>query len=175
MERFGELEKKIAERLKGLIYKIHIASSFVDRDDLYQEAICHLWLRFKRGELEDKNESYILKSCYFHLKNFQRTHLEKFNLINPAKESEDENEAMDPLEFISEERDNFNYLNAKILVSDIQNNGLTKRERAVFNLLFEGLTVREIGIRLGISHVRVIKIESHIKGKYEKKFKELPK
>ena len=172
---FEELVKKISEKLRGLIYNIHFASSFLDREDLFQEAICHLWLRFRRGELVDKNESYILKSCYFHLKNFQRTHLEKFNLVNPAKESEDENETMDPLEFISEERDNFNYLNAKILVSDIQNNGLTKREREVFNLLLQGLTVREISRCLKISHVRVIKIESHIKGKYEKKFKELPK
>jgi RNA polymerase sigma factor (sigma-70 family) len=175
MERFEELTGRISAKLRGLIYKIRFASSFVDEDDLYQEAVSHLWQRFRRGELGDKNESYILKSCYFHLKNYQRTELERFAIARPLEKDQEEEDAADPLEFIPQEGDTLEYLNARVLVHDIQNNGLTKREKEVFNLLLEGLTVREVGNRLGISHVRVVKIESHIRDKYKNRFQELPK
>ena len=45
------------------------------------------------------------------------------------------------------------------------NNGLTPREKEVFILALEGLTVREIGDRLGVSHVRVVKLRANIKEK----------
>jgi len=175
MERFDDLIKRVSEKLKGLIYKIHYASSFIDQDDLYQEAVCHLWQRFERQELSDKNESYILKSCYFHLKNFQRTQTEKFSILRPTEEGEENDECIEPLGLVADKKDNLNYLNARVLVSDIQNNGLTKREKEVFSLMLAGLNVREIAGRIGVSHVRVVKIKARIREKYENKFRELPK
>jgi len=57
---------------------------------------------------------------------------------------------------------------SKMLIEKINNNGLTKREKEVFNLGLEGLTTREIGGRLGISHVMVVKLKGKIRDKCEK-------
>ena len=42
---------------------------------------------------------------------------------------------------------------------------LTEREKEVVFLSIDGLTVREIGVKLNISHVMVIKIKNNIKRK----------
>ena len=42
---------------------------------------------------------------------------------------------------------------------------LTDRERYVFGLYLQGLTTREIGNRLNVSHVMVVKIEKRISEK----------
>ena len=60
------------------------------------------------------------------------------------------------------------YLDRKITISDIKNNGFTKREKEVFSLLLEGYTVREAGDRLGISHVMVVKLKKNLIRKWQK-------
>jgi RNA polymerase sigma factor (sigma-70 family) len=42
---------------------------------------------------------------------------------------------------------------------------LNEREKVVFRLYLDGLTTRDIGTRLGISHVMVVKIKKKIKEK----------
>jgi DNA-directed RNA polymerase specialized sigma subunit len=59
----------------------------------------------------------------------------------------------------------FDFVNTKLVIERINNNGLTTREKEVFNLSLEGLTTREMGERLGISHVMVVKLKSRIKEK----------
>ncbi|MDD4899076.1 MAG: LuxR C-terminal-related transcriptional regulator [Candidatus Omnitrophica bacterium] len=72
-----------------------------------------------------------------------------------------------------DQRDYLDYLDSKIFVEKMQNNGLTKKEKAILPLCLEGLTTRQIGKRLGISHVMVVKLKSHIREKYRHIFQEL--
>ena len=54
-----------------------------------------------------------------------------------------------------------------LLVQDVEN-VLNKREKKVLFLSLEGLTKREIGKRLGVSHVMVMKIEKGLRTKCER-------
>lgn len=45
----------------------------------------------------------------------------------------------------------------EIVMDEIKNNGFSEKEKAVFFLLSEGRTSREVGKRLDISHVMVLK------------------
>jgi DNA-binding NarL/FixJ family response regulator len=56
------------------------------------------------------------------------------------------------------------FLDADLLTGDIQRL-LTQREKEIFHLSLEGLSIREIGRRLGISHAMIIKIEKRIRNK----------
>ena len=46
---------------------------------------------------------------------------------------------------------------------------MTRREKDVIELLAQGDTLRDIGKRLGISHVRVLKIRENISGKFARR------
>ena len=161
---------RISHTLKRIAYKLGTRFCLFDNEDLYQEALVHLWLKFKEGELADKTDSYILQGCYFHLKNYMRKHYEKFNLVSLDKLPNAQGETMELDNILNlESRESASELiNCNLLTERINNDGLTKREKEVFHLALEGLTAREIGARLGISHVRVIKLRSRIKEKSRK-------
>jgi len=57
------------------------------------------------------------------------------------------------------------YLDGILEIEEIQK-VMTGREREVLLLCLEGMTTREIGKLLGISHVSVVKTRSRIKEKY---------
>ena len=69
---FEELVERISSGLKGITHRLDGCYSFVDEDDLYQESLLNLWIRWQKNELGNKTESYILQSCYFYLKNYLR-------------------------------------------------------------------------------------------------------
>ena len=52
-----------------------------------------------------------------------------------------------------------------MIVEVIQNNGLTGREKALLPFFAEGLTLRQIGKKIGVSHVAVLKIREAIRKK----------
>lgn len=164
-----ELLNRISPKLKRIACRLNCRLTFFNEEDLYQEALIHLWSSSNRGELADKTDSYILQGCYFHLKNYIRTHKEKAILVSleAARGKED---SFDLEEVLCQEMDNSGRtsLHYKMLVETIQNNGLTKREKEVFSLSLKGLTTREIGQRLGISHVRVVKLRGSIREKSRK-------
>jgi len=167
---FGELIKRISPTLKRITYKLNGHFSFFNNEDLYQEALIHLWLDFKEGKLRDKTDSYMLQGCYFHLKNYIRKNYDKTNLISLEKLTNKEGEDFD-LDNVLSLKDSescFEVIHCKMLIEQINNNGLTKREKEVFCLALEGLTTREIGSRLGISHVRVVKLKGKIREKSRK-------
>jgi len=171
MKEFEGLTKQMTSHLKKMSKDLagNLKTDFIDAEDIFQEALVYLWMEFKNGRLKDKNKSYILKGCYFYLKNFLRkvdnhqiTFLSLFSLISDEGETTLEEVLYD--DFSLEED-----LNTKFLIEKIRNNGLTKREKEVFELLLEGYTTRQIGKKLKISHVRVIRIYKNIGKKYKEK------
>jgi len=166
---FEEVVKRISPKLKGIVHKLNGRFTFFNEDDLYQEALVHLWIDYKEGRLVDKNDSYILQGCYYHLKNHIRKTQDKVCLINMHTYTDDEEEvAVERILSLEDPKLYFEDISSKILIEEILNDGLTKREKEVFCLALEGLTTREIGSRLGISHVRVVKLKGRIKDKCRK-------
>lgn len=168
---FEELVKKLTPKLKGITYRLKGYSGYFDEEDLYQEALIHLFNDFNCGKLSDKTDSYILQGCFFHLKNYLRTHFDRAKFIELSEAATEEENVLAVFErfFATRTEDSPAELtHCSLLLETINNNGLTAREKDVFNLAFEGLTTREIGGRLGISHVRVIKLRKSIAEKCRK-------
>jgi RNA polymerase sigma factor (sigma-70 family) len=171
MVTFEELIKRLAQKLKGIAYKVHWAGYYFNNEDLYQEALLHLWNEYNAGTLTDKTDSYILQGCYFHLKNYMRTALDKVRPMSlDCPVSPDRESRLDSLAIPGEGTvdDYFASLHARMLVDVIYNNGLNDKEKKLLPLFAEGLSTREIGKRAGISHVRVIKMRRDIEKKCRK-------
>jgi len=164
---FEELVKRISPKLKRITYKLNGHFSFFNEEDLYQEALLHLWQDFCLGKLDNKTDSYILQGCYFHLKNYIRKTRDKSNLVSLNAMIEEEGSNLEEILCLENSKSCLADLENKILIQEIQNNGLTQREKEIFCLSLEGLTTREIGKKLGISHVMVIKIKKKLHMKLE--------
>ena len=170
---FEGLAGKLSPTVKRIAYKLNGRYRSFSHDDLYQEAMLHLWNNFKADKLSDKTDSYILQGCYFHLKNYIRKINERPNVISldtivNAEEGTKLEEVLS-LDVIGVE-DRRKYLHAKLLVESMNNNGFDSREKKVLIFLAEGLTTRDMGKRLGVSHVSVVKMIKRIK---EKSFKHI--
>lgn len=170
-DTFMQLIDKFRPALKRLSARNRFLG-FIDKDDLYQEAVINLWNRFKEGQLENKTSSYIARGCYFHIQNYIRTHKVRNNILSleaPIAFGEEESFCLKDI-IRDENQDALAQLNCRFIVDDIMNNGLTKREKDVFRLLYAGLNFREVAKKLGISHVRVVKLKQNIRDKYRGKF-----
>ncbi len=166
---FEQLVKKISPKLKGITHKLNGRFTFFNDDDLFQEALLHLWLDYESGKLGDKTDSYILQGCYFHLKNYIRIVQDKSRLVSIDAPINEENPDLGCYEsYLEDPKPCRDDTSRKMLVEDILNDGLTKREKEVFSFYLEGLTTREIGEKLGVSHVRVVKLQKKIKIKCQK-------
>ena len=171
MVTFEELIKRLSPKLKGIAYKAHWAGYYFNNDDLYQEALLHLWNEYNAGTLSDKTDSYILQGCYFHLKNYMRTALDKIRPVSLDGQAPFGSESRTGYLSLPGEGstdDYFASLHARRLVDVIYNNGLSDKEKKLLPLFSEGLSTREIGKRVGISHVRVIKMRRDIEKKCRK-------
>jgi len=168
---FEGLARRISPTLKRITYRLNGHFSFFNDEDLFQEAMIHLWEDFQKGKLQDKTDSYILQGCYFHLKNYLRK-------VRPKRRSvslellinDDDGRSLEESLLLKREdsQNIIDYLNNKLLVETIRNNGFTKREKNILSFYSKGLTTRAIGERLGVSHVRVIKLMYRIKDKCKK-------
>jgi RNA polymerase sigma factor (sigma-70 family) len=151
--------------LKRITKKLNGNHSFFDDDDLYQEALCRLWINYCEGILCDKTDSYILQGCYFHLRNYLRKTKDSTILVSlnaPVGESGTELE-----ELMSVDEDSYySYLESKLQFEAAEKQYLTEREKSVLMFSLEGMSMREIGAKMGISHVMVLKIRNRIKDKY---------
>lgn len=167
---FEILVRTLSPKLKGIAYRLNHSFTFFDEEDLYQEALLHLWEEFRAGTLSDKTTSYILQGCYFYLKNYIRTHKDKIIPLSIDVSSPgDEENSKEPLVLKDDNPQRyFDYLNDKLLAELIRNNGLTQCEKELLPFFAQGLTTREIGKRIGISHVRIVKIRKGIRRKCEK-------
>jgi len=154
--------KRLTPKLRAIAFKLNRGFSSMDQEDLFQEAVVFLWKNFNRGAFAGKTESYILQGCYFYLQNHIRTSKDRFNRVclDDAQETVD---LPDP-----SHEDFIERLNNRLLADVICNNGLTDREKRLLPLFAQGLTTRQIGARVGLSHVRVVKMKKVIGDKCRK-------
>lgn len=171
---YEELVKKISPVLKRITYRLNGHFASFNHDDLYQEALIRLWDDFRAGKLSDKTDSYILQGCYFHLKNYIRKARAKYPVISlDAQLNEGQDNVLLEEMLLKAQRhcpSCLDWLHDKLLAETIRNNGLTMREKEIVGFYAEGMTTRQIGSRLGISHVMVVKLTVRIRekcGKYK--------
>lgn len=161
---FENLAKRISPTIKRIAHKMNGHYTFFNDEDLYQEAMLHLWIDYKKGVLGDKTDSYILQGCYYHLKNYIRKTKDNtifVSLSSPIGEDGTLMEDILQLNDIDEQA----CLDSKIDIEAAEDKYLTKREKQVLCYFMEGMSMREIGRKIGISHVMVLKIRNKIKDK----------
>jgi RNA polymerase sigma factor (sigma-70 family) len=164
---FEEILKKISPTLKRITHRLNGHFSFFDENDLFQEALEHLWISYQKGVLNDKTDSYVLQGCYFYLKNYLRKTLDKSKLISLYQLINEEGVALEEV-LAADSKPMFEEMDSDILIRMANTTGLTEREKEVLSLSLEGMTTREIGQKLGMSHVMAVKIKSKIRIKCEK-------
>jgi len=164
---FEVLAKRISPTLKRITHKLNGHYTFFDDEDLYQEALMHLWDGFGQGSLKDKTDSYILQGCYYHLKNYIRKTQDNVTLISLTAPIGEDGRTMEE-SLPADEKSLSEYLDSKLQLEMAEEKYLTEREKQVLSLLMDGMSMREVGSKLGISHVMVLKIRNRIKEKYGK-------
>lgn len=162
---FENLMTRISPTLKRITHRLNGHHAFFNDEDLFQEALIHLWVHYREGSLSDKTDSYILQGCYFHLKNYLRKVQEKAIVLSLSTGTGEDGVRIE--EFLAADGTTaFDYLESRMEVEAREEKYLTDREKTILSLLFEGMSMREIGAKLGISHVMVLKIRNKIKDKY---------
>jgi len=163
---FEGLVKKVAPKLRAIARKLDGRYTPFDDDDLYQEALLSLWEKYNKNQLSDKTDSYILQGCLFFLKNHIRKVYKKIDSVSVSLSAViNENEGT--LEDVLASRHPAaasSSLDSDLLLEDIYEK-LSEKEKQIVGLCLDDLTIREIGRRLGISHVMVLKIKNKIKDK----------
>ncbi len=162
---FEHLIRRISPTLKRITHRLNGHHSFFDDEDLYQEALIHLWLHYEDGSLSDKTDSYILQGCYFHLRNYLRKVQDKVHILSINTGIGDDGTKLEDILTI-DGITTFDYLESKIDIEAREEKYLTEREKKTLSFIMEGMSMREIGAKLGISHVMVLKIRNKIKEKY---------
>jgi RNA polymerase sigma factor (sigma-70 family) len=159
---FETLMTRLTPTLRRISHRLNGHFTFFNDDDLCQEALVHLWVMFRENRLSDKTDSYILQGCYYHLKNHIRTSMDK---VRPASLEEPIDDDGTMLEEIvaSSDPSQAEQLSDKTLYEEALKSGLTEREINILDMCRDGLTTREIGDKLGISHVAVVKIQKRIR------------
>jgi RNA polymerase sigma factor (sigma-70 family) len=160
------LVRRISPTLKRIAKKLDGRFSFIDDADLYQEALVHLWIHFNEGKLADKTDSYILQGCYFHLRNVIRKIHDNGTFISLSTVNEEDGTPLEEV-LLPKDMSSFDYIEGRMQVDAIEACGMTEREKSVLESCMEGMTTREIGKKMGISHVSVVKIRNKIKMKYQ--------
>jgi len=167
MADFNELTNRISGKLSGIVRRLDVRKSYFDYDDLYQEAMCSLWVKWNAGELADKTDSYILQGCMFHLKNYIRCAYKKMDTLTvraSASNTIDGETSAEEFITVHSEDKNFAFFMVDLKIEEIERY-LEGRELEVFRLSLEEMTTREIGSRIGVSHAMVVKIEKRIRSK----------
>ncbi len=121
---------------------------------------------FQRGLLDDKTDSYILQGCYFHLKNYIRKSQDSATMLSLNSILEEDGPHLEEI-LIADDLASYDRVETLLQIEAI-GSGISQRERDVLFFCLEGMTMREIGKKMGISHVSVVKIRNKIKERYQK-------
>jgi len=162
---FEELIKRISPKLKGIVYKIHGAFHSFSQEDLYQEAVLQLWVDYNNGKLSDKTDSYVLQGCYFYLKNHIRTLQDKTSLMSVNMPMDEGNAQLQDILSSKEGAPVDEGPDMDTLMERVFKDELSRKEKEITFFYLQGWTTREIGQRLGISHVSIVKLEEKIREK----------
>jgi RNA polymerase sigma factor (sigma-70 family) len=164
-DNFEEWLAYLSQPLKRLAHRFGSRSSACDASDLYQEMVIFLWKSFEEGKFQNCKAGYLIKGCEFHLRNTLRkwTHHEVVSLEEPINEEGDtlKDCVADPV-CLSRN------LEVQLTIDEILSNGYSPMVKRVFALLLQGLTTREVGARVGVSHVRVVKLKQELIREYQK-------
>jgi len=167
LKTFEEIVDEFSARIRYLANRTYIQSQSIGKEDIYQEMLYHLWERWRRSELEDKTDSYIVRSCYFHIKNYLRRFSDKKNIISLNTTIGEGPETLENL--IPDTQPLINQrVDDVLFIQGMKDKELSRRENEVAELLGQGHTLREIGAKLGISHVAVLKIKNKMGKKFRK-------
>jgi RNA polymerase sigma factor (sigma-70 family) len=163
---FEGLVKKIDPKIKAIAARLDGKYTSFSEDDLYQQAVMCLWKKFNDNTLEDKTESYIVQGCSFDMRNHIRTNFKgvdrkSISAFSPINEEGDYLLDVLPAKGADTLEETYD---VKMTLKDIRKI-LSSREKIVLERSAEGLTTREIGSELGISHVMVVKIKKKIRNK----------
>lgn len=153
------LVDRLAPALWRMSQKVARKGGGADPEDLYQEGLLWLWEGHRRGAWRDRPEPYILGGCRFHLQNRRRMEAIRRRREVPLPAAGDP-PSPDPADGIDR----------RLLVGEMLSNGLRPAEKQVLRLRYEGLTVREVGDRMGLSHVRVVKLQGSIRAKWQGRY-----
>jgi RNA polymerase sigma factor (sigma-70 family) len=162
---FEELVQRINPTLKRITKKLNGHFTFFNDEDLYQEALANLWVRYNEGVLHDKTDSYILQGCYYYLRNHLRKVHEDAVFVSLDSPMNEEGLKLEDILSLKDQP-SFDELESNIDIEDAADRWLTERERQILVYLLEGMSMREIGIKFSISHVMVLKIRNRIREKY---------
>lgn len=165
---FEDLVKNLSGTLKKITHKLNGRFTFFNDEDLFQEALLRLWLDFKEGKLDDKTDSYILQGCFFHLKNYIRKVKDKICVVSIDALVEEEKSGLEEIISLKAYNYRFEKSGGFDLSQEISGLGLTQREKDIISFSDKGFTVRQIGEKLGISHVMVVKLRKGIQEKCAK-------
>jgi DNA-directed RNA polymerase specialized sigma24 family protein len=130
------------------------------QEDLFQEALIHLWLQEERRPGQTK--SWYLQNCQYYLRNY----LARGKSVDSLKRGR-LGRALDsqPAEDLDMESPHGGGVFATVSAKDIVgllNGRLSSREREILACLSLGFGAREIARRLGISHPAVVKHRQRI-------------
>jgi RNA polymerase sigma factor (sigma-70 family) len=143
--------------LRGMVRRLTTQRAL--EEDLIQEAIIHLWLREK--EYPGQNQSWYIQSCRLYLQNYLRkgrsvdagNHRHAASLLILQEDQKDLELGVDDTLL--------SLVCARDLLAELSK-WLTPIEKEVLNLSNGGLSAREIGARLDLSHTSVIRHRRNI-------------
>lgn len=164
---FEALLVRLSPTLKRITRRLNGHFSCIDDQDLFQEAVLHLWTCFTSGDLADKTDSYVLQGCYYHLKNYIRKAQDNEILVSLSGMSEDDGSNLEET-LAADDVSLHDKVEGRLQMAAIVESGMSEREKDVLLFSLEGMTTREIGLRLGVSHVSVVKTRNKLKERYEK-------
>jgi len=160
-----ELIERITPKLKAITYKINGSCRSLSKEDLFQEAVLHLLVEYNNGKLSDKTDSYVLQGCYFYLKNYIRTIQNKTSLMSLNMPMDEDLTKLQDVLSLETEASNNEGPDKDALMQEVFEKELNRKEKEIFFFYLQGWTTREIGERLGISHVSVVQMEKKIREK----------
>ena len=162
---FETFIKRLEPKLKAISHKVNIRYTFCDEDDFLQEARLFLWQGYSRGEVQDKTDSYVLQSVYYFLRNYIRKSCKSVDQASVSMNYEIDDKGTELGETMSAGTTGIDDSVEIFMLLDRTEEKFNDSEKKVFYNKIEGYTTREIGSKLGVSHVMVVKIEKSIRVK----------